>query len=94
MVAADDGSGAREVFAFTDTGIAEKLYWFRSENMCWSADGKQLVTIVDTRKEAPSHKSPEALREFLLFIPVDGGKTRRVSIPKLGLGWVQAVDWR
>lgn len=89
-----DGSKLREVFSFMDTADAEKYYSFRANNPFWSADGTQVMTLVDTYREAPSAKTPRFTREFLLFISADEGKSRRLALQELGLKWIQALDWR
>jgi Tol biopolymer transport system component len=89
-----DGSGAKEVAAFTDFGNAENLYWFRPcGGACWSPDGKTLVQLVDTfatQEDKQTHN-----RKFeLVFIPANGGKLRRVSLTDMKFTWINAIDWR
>ena len=89
-----DGSGAKEVAAFTDFGNAENLYWFRpSGGACWSPDGKTLVQLVDTFATQEDKRTHN--RKFeLVFIPANGGKLRRVSLTDMKFTWINAIDWR
>jgi hypothetical protein len=91
VICAPDGSRAKEVLAFTDTGDAEKLPWFRPVGFpCWSPDGKTIAWLVNTNTVARG----DGEKVELMFIRADGGEQRRVSLTDKGFTWVSAIDWR
>jgi Tol biopolymer transport system component len=96
-VCAPDGSGATEVFGFTDRAIADKLFWFRPQgHPSWSPNASEIAWLVVTHdREAVSASKAMRMRKLaLVFIPVAGGQPRMLSLSDKGVSSVMEIDWR
>jgi Tol biopolymer transport system component len=56
---------------------------------CWSPDGQTVVWLVPRRKTETGD-----LKIDLLFASVRTGEIKRLDLDKLGIQWVQELDWR